>query len=78
MWKSGERSAEHMTGAQEQATRYPIGRELSLRCKLNLDANGDHIYGKRVFRPRGLKTLNSSTLADLSLPIGPTGQLQVC
>ena len=29
-----------------------------------------HFYGRRVFRPSGRKTLNSYTLADLSLLIG--------
>jgi ATP dependent DNA ligase domain len=39
-----------------------------------------HFSGKRVFRPRGLKTLNSSTLADFSLPIrmSRSGLLPVC
>ena len=51
---------------------------------LNWSTLGPRTYGKRVFRPSGLKTLNSSTQADFPLSIRPnssnpvSGQLPSC
>jgi hypothetical protein len=44
-------------------------RSFALTQKNGCRSPAAHFYGKRVFRPRGLKTLNSSTLADFPLPI---------